>query len=68
MTPGNRCYLDKVQDAPVREPEGFGGYLPIDSIYVYDPAAGIPEASLPHLLGVQGNLWHEMIPQPSHTE
>ena len=68
MTPGNRCYLDKVQDAPVREPEGFGGYLPIDSIYVYDPAAGIPEASLPQLLGVQGNLWHEMIPQPSHTE
>ena len=68
MTPGNRCYLDKVQDAPVREPEGFGGYLPIDSIYVYDPAAGIPEASLPHLLGVQGNLWHEMIPTPSHTE
>ena len=68
MTPGNRCYLDKVQDAPVREPEGFGGYLPIDSIYVYDPAAGIPAASLPHLLGVQGNLWHEMIPEPSHTE
>ena len=68
MTPGNRCYLDKVQDAPVREPEGWGGYLPIDSIYVYDPAAGIPEASLGHLLGVQGNLWHEMIPQPSHTE
>ena len=68
MTPGNRCYLDKVQDAPVREPEGFGGYLPLDSIYVYDPAAGIPEASLGHLLGVQGNLWHEMIPQPSHTE
>ena len=68
MTPGKRCYLDKVQDAPVREPEGFGGYLPIDSIYVYDPAAGIPEASLGHLLGVQGNLWHEMIPKPSHTE
>ena len=68
MTPGNRCYLDKVQDAPVREPEGFGGYLPIDSIYVYDPAVGIPEASLSHLLGVQGNLWHELIPQPSHTE
>ena len=68
MTPGNRCYLDKVQDAPVFEPEGFGGYLPIDSIYVYDPAAGIPEASLGHLLGVQGNLWHELIPEPSHTE
>ena len=68
MTPGNRCYLDKVQDAPVREPEGFGGYLPIDSIYVYDPAAGIPEASLGHLLGVQGYLWHELIPEPSHTE
>jgi hexosaminidase len=68
MTPGSRCYLDKVQDAPVREPQGFGGYLPLDSIYVYDPAAGIPEASRAHLLGVQGNLWHEMIPTSSHTE
>ena len=68
MTPGNRCYLDKAQDAPIREPEGWGGYLPLDSIYVYDPAAGIPVGSLDHLLGVQGNLWHELIPTPSHTE
>ena len=68
MTPGNRCYLDKVQDAPVREPEGWGGYLPIDSVYVYDPAAGIPAEAASHLLGVQGNLWHELIPEPSHTE
>lgn len=68
MTPGNRCYLDKAQDAPLLEPEAFGGYLPLDSIYVYDPAAGIPENAREHLLGVQGNLWHEMIPEPSHTE
>ena len=68
MTPGNRCYLDKVQDAPPREPEGFGGYLPINTIYSYDPAEGIPEEDLGHLLGIQGNLWHEYIPEPSHTE
>lgn len=68
MTPGNRCYLDKVQDAPPREPEGFGGYLPINTIYSYDPAEGIPEEDLGHLLGLQGNLWHELIPEPSHTE
>ena len=68
MTPGNRCYLDKAQDAPIFEPEGFGGYLPIDSIYVYDPAAGMPADKLEHLLGVQGNLWHELIPTPEHTE
>ena len=68
MTPGKRCYLDKAQDAPLLEPEAFGGYLPIDSIYVYDPAAGMPAEALDHLLGVQGNLWHEMIPEPSHTE
>ena len=68
MTPGNRCYLDKVQDAPVREPEGFGGYLPVDSIYVYDPLSGMPDEAYEHLLGVQGNLWHEMIPTPEHTE
>ena len=68
MTPGRFCYLDKVQDAPIYEPEGFGGYLSLDVAHSYEPLEGMPEGAGGHLLGVQGNLWHERIPTPEHTE
>lgn len=68
MTPGAWCYLDKYQDAPFREPEAIGGYLPLEKVYAYDPLDGIPAADRAHVLGVQGNLWHEYIPTPEHTE
>ena len=68
MTPGRYCYLDKVQDAPIYEPEGFGGFLSIDVAHSYDPMEGMPEGAEMHLLGVQGNLWAEKIPTDEHYE
>ena len=68
MTPGAWCYLDKYQDAQFKEPEAIGGFLPLEGVYVYDPATGIPADAVSHVLGVQGNLWHEFIPTPEHTE
>ena len=68
MTPGEWCYLDKYQDAQFKEPEAIGGFLPLEKCYSYDPCDGIPADSQGHLLGVQGNLWHEFIPTPEHTE
>ena len=68
MTPGNWCYLDKYQDAQFKEPEAIGGYLPLEKAYEYDPCDGIPADAQHHVLGVQGNLWHEYIPTPEHTE
>ena len=68
MTPGRYCYLDKVQDAPIYEPEGFGGYLSLDVAHSYDPMQGMPEGAELHLLGVQGNLWAEKIPTDEHYE
>lgn len=69
MSPGRYCYLDHAQDAPFKEPESIGGYLPLDSVYVYDPLEKtMPEESLDHLLGVQGNLWAEYIPTDDHAE
>lgn len=68
MTPGDWCYLDKYQDAQFKEPEAIGGYVPLEKVYEYDPADGIPEGAQGHVLGVQGNLWHEYIPTPGHTE
>ena len=68
MTPGAWCYLDKYQDAQFKEPEAIGGYLPLEKVYSYDPLDGMPEGAERHVLGVQGNLWHEYIPTPEHTE
>ena len=68
MTPGDYCYINNAQDAPLFEPLGQGGYVSLDTVYGYDPLAGIPSELHPLLLGLQANLWHEYIPTPAHTE
>ena len=69
MTPGRYCYLDHAQDAPFKEPESIGGYLPLDSVYVYEPVEpSMPADKLERLLGVQANLWSEYIPTDEHAE
>lgn len=69
MSPGRYCYLDHAQDAPFREPESIGGYLPLDSVYVYEPIEKtMPAEGLHHLLGVQANLWSEYVPTDEHAE
>lgn len=67
MTPGRYCYLDHTQDAPFKEPESIGGYLPLDSVYVYDPASRTMDLQ-GRLLGIQGNLWTEYVVTDSHAE
>ena len=70
MTPGAYCYLDSYQDAPMTQPKAFGGYNPLEHVYSYDPVPdslkGSPAEKL--FLGVQGNVWTEMIPTPEQYE
>lgn len=70
MTPGSYCYLDSYQDAPMTQPKAFGGYNPLEHVYSYDPVPdslkGSPAEKL--FLGVQGNVWTEMIPTPEQYE
>ena len=69
MTPGRYCYLDHTQDAPFREPESIGGYLPLDTVYVYEPVeASMPKDKIHHLKGVQANLWSEYVVTDEHAE
>lgn len=69
MSPGRYCYLDHTQDAPFREPESIGGYLPLDTVYVYEPVEpSMPQDKLSHLLGVQANLWSEYVVTDDHAE
>lgn len=69
MTPGEFCYLDSYQDAPHTQPVAFGGYLPIEKVYSYNPVPDSitgNEAALIH--GIQGNVWAEYIPTPEQNE
>lgn len=69
MTPTDFCYLDYYQSQDPNEPLAIGGYLPLDKVYSYnpDPAELTPE-QLKHILGVQGNLWTEYIPDMAKLE
>ena len=69
MTPGEYCYLDSYQDAPHTQPVAFGGYLPLEKVYSYNPAPDSltsEEAKL--IYGIQGNVWAEYIPTEEQSE
>lgn len=69
MTPGEYCYLDAYQDAPHKQPEAIGGYLPLKKVYSYNPLPDNLTADQQALLyGVQGNLFAEYIPNEAHME
>ena len=68
MTPSGHVYLDYPQDDPIKEPLGFGSYQPLSRVYSLDPGAGVAPENASHLLGVQGNLWAEMILTDEHYE
>ena len=69
MSPGRYCYLDHTQDAPFKEPQSIGGYLPLDSVYIYEPVEpSMPADKIHHLKGVQANLWSEYIVTDEHAE
>ena len=69
MSPVSNCYLDYPQDEPSRVPPAFGSYQPLKNVYKFDPQSpDVDPALLPHLLGVQGNLWTEYVPTDEHAE
>jgi len=70
MTPGSHTYFDYYQSADTTtEPLAIGGFLPLDTVYAYEP---VPAALTPdearHVLGAQGQLWTEYIPDPKRAE
>jgi hexosaminidase len=69
MTPSNRTYFDYYQGDPAAEPLAIGGFLPLDSVYAFEPVPGdlTPEQAA-HVIGAQGNVWTEYIPTPARAE
>lgn len=69
MTPDKFCYFNYYQGNPAQEPTAFGGYLPLDKVYAYDPTpASLLPAEANHILGAQGNVWTEYIATPDQAE
>ncbi len=69
MTPTDFCYLDYYQSQDPGEPLAIGGYLPLDKVYGYEPIpAELTAEEAKHILGVQGNVWTEYIPDLKKLE
>jgi hexosaminidase len=69
MTPANHTYFDYYQGDPAAEPLAIGGFLPLDSVYAFEPVpAELTPGQAAHVLGAQGNLWTEYIPTPARAE
>ena len=69
MTPGATCYFNFYQSDPVSEPLAFGGYLPLNAVYNYEPVpASLNSAEATHILGAQANLWTEYISTTEQAE
>jgi hexosaminidase len=70
MSPKESCYFDFYQSEDrVTEPRAIGGFLPLDQVYAFEP---IPADLAPqfhqHILGTQGNVWTEYIPNFKQVE
>ncbi len=69
MSPGEYCYLDHAQGPAESELFPLNGYLPIKQVYAYDPQPSTLSArERAHILGVQGNVWSEHLPNAEVAE
>jgi len=70
MTPTSNCYFDYYQGQDhSQEPRAIGGFLPLEKVYAFEPIpAGLAPAMQSHILGAQGNVWTEYIPNLRHVE
>jgi hexosaminidase len=70
MSPHNNCYFDHYQSTNhSTEPYAIGGYLPLNKVYAYEPMPAKLDAQYQsHILGAQGNVWTEYMPNFHHIE
>jgi hexosaminidase len=70
MTPTAYCYLDYYQATNhATEPRAIGGFLPLNTVYSFEPVpAKLAPEFQAHILGGQGNLWTEYIPNLKQAE
>ncbi len=68
MSPTSNCYFDYAQSLTGEE-DMTDAFLPIDSVYDYEPVPGELNADeSKHVLGSQANLWTEWVPDTKRAE
>jgi hexosaminidase len=68
MTPMSHCYFDHYQGRD-GEPKAIGGYTPLEKVYFFEPIpADMQPDMAQHVLGAQGNVWTEYMPDANHVE
>lgn len=72
MTPTDYCYFDFRQSSNrVDEPKAadWGGPLTLSKMYAFEPMpTNVPPELQSYILGAQGNLWTEQIPNARHAQ
>ena len=68
MTPTSNCYLDYYQ-AKEGEPRGIGGFVPLKTVYDFEPLPPqVAADKAQHVIGAGGNLWSEFFPNYAHVQ
>ena len=70
MTPTSNTYFDYVQGDRRFEPTWTGNYLPIETVYAFDPAVpdSLTAEQARHVIGTQGQLWTEYMYNTAQVE
>jgi hexosaminidase len=69
MAPQKPTYLDHSQTELPTEPPGIGGHNSLEDVYAYEPVPKELSADeAKHVLGSQGQLWTEYMPDPKRVE
>jgi hexosaminidase len=69
MSPTTHCYFDYYQSKNTEaEPPAIGWYLPLETVFAFEPLEGIPADRQHHVLGGQANIWTEYIPVAEQLE
>ena len=70
MAPHEQTYLDYYQSSQREdEPLSIGGDLPLEKVYAYEPVPdALSHGEAQHVLGGQGQLWSEYMPDSNHVE
>src|SRR5205807_749437 len=69
MAPEEPTYLDHSQSELATEPQGIGGHNSLEDVYRYEPIpAELNADEAKHVLGSQGQVWTEYMPDPKRVE
>ena len=69
MAPQKPTYLDHSQTELPTEPPGIGGHNSLEDVYAYRPVPKELSANeAKHVLGGQGQIWTEYMPDPKRVE